>query len=380
MQPVDGIQKMVNFKSVKISRLIAIIITLVVVGYLIHFFSDIVSYVLIAWVISMIGAPFMDLFLEKARFRHLKYGSILSAFLTLIIFILAVVTLFSVFVPLIVEQARNLSTIDYSALAQNLEEPLRRLSQTLYSWGLIDDINEPARQITESFNEWFGADELKNAFGSLVGFAGNAVISVFSILFITFFFLKEKGLFSNAMKALVPTEYEAKTVHAIDEMSYLLTRYFGGIVIQISIITILVFLGLSILGVEYALLIAFFAAVINVIPYVGPIIGATFAVAVTISSGLDLDFYNQTLPLLLKVVAVFAAMQMIDNFLLQPFIFSNSVKAHPLEIFIVILIGAKLGGILGMVLAIPGYTAFRVIAKVFLSEFKVVQKMTSRMK
>ncbi|MDX1684101.1 MAG: AI-2E family transporter [Saprospiraceae bacterium] len=364
----------------KISRLIAIIITLVVVGYLIHFFSDIVSYVLIAWVISMIGAPFMDLFLEKARFRHLKYGSILSAFLTLIIFILAVVTLFSVFVPLIVEQARNLSTIDYSALAQNLEEPLRRLSQTLYSWGLIDDINEPARQITESFNEWFGADELKNAFGSLVGFAGNAVISVFSILFITFFFLKEKGLFSNAMKALVPTEYEAKTVHAIDEMSYLLTRYFGGIVIQISIITILVFLGLSILGVEYALLIAFFAAVINVIPYVGPIIGATFAVAVTISSGLDLDFYNQTLPLLLKVVAVFAAMQMIDNFLLQPFIFSNSVKAHPLEIFIVILIGAKLGGILGMVLAIPGYTAFRVIAKVFLSEFKVVQKMTSRMK
>ena len=78
-------------------------------------------------------------------------------------------------------------------------------------------------------------------------------------------------------------------------------------------------------------------------------------------------------------MGVFAFMQLIDNILLQPNIFSKSVKAHPLEIFIVVMMGAKIGGIAGMVLAIPFYTAFRVIGKVFLSEFKVIQKLTRNM-
>jgi len=69
-------------------------------------------------------------------------------------------------------------------------------------------------------------------------------------------------------------------------------------------------------------------------------------------------------------------MQVMDNFILQPTIFGRSVKAHPLEIFIVVLIGAKLGGIGGMVLAIPTYTVLRVIGKVFFSEFKIVQSIT----
>ena len=98
----------------------------------------------------------------------------------------------------------------------------------------------------------------------------------------------------------------------------------------------------------------------------------------TISSTIEMspDFYTETLPLILKVVGVFLTMQMLDNFLLQPFIFSNSVKAHPLEIFIIILVGAKLGGITGMILAIPAYTVIRVIAKIFLSEFRIVQQIT----
>ena len=85
------------------------------------------------------------------------------------------------------------------------------------------------------------------------------------------------------------------------------------------------------------------------------------------------------LPMLSKVVIVFGAMQLLDNFILQPWIFSNSVLAHPLEIFIVILMGAQINGIIGMVLAIPVYTVLRVIARAFLSEFKLVQKITGGM-
>ena len=145
------------------------------------------------------------------------------------------------------------------------------------------------------------------------------------------------------------------------------------------IITLIVSTSLTILGVKNALLIGFFAAIMNVIPYIGPVIGAGFAVMITLSSNLDLPFYTEMMPLITKVLIVFGIMQLLDNVLLQPIIFSKSVKAHPLEIFIIVLVGAKLGGILGMVLAIPFYTAFRVIGKVFLSEFKVIQQLTKHM-
>ncbi|MBP7644990.1 MAG: AI-2E family transporter, partial [Saprospiraceae bacterium] len=205
---------------------------------------------------------------------------------------------------------------------------------------------------------------------------GNMVVGIMSVMFIAFFFLKEQGLFYEMIKTAVPVEYEERTTHAIDESSKLLIRYFIGIFIQITIVTIVSTILLSALGIQNALLIAFFAAIMNVIPYMGPIIGASFGAIITISSNLNVSFYNELFPQLIKVFIVFGIVQLIDNFILQPNIFSKSVKAHPLEIFLIVLIGAKLGGILGMVLAIPLYTVMRVIGKVFLSEFKVIQRLT----
>jgi predicted PurR-regulated permease PerM len=126
-------------------------------------------------------------------------------------------------------------------------------------------------------------------------------------------------------------------------------------------------------------LIGSFGGLVNIIPYVGPILGFVFGAFITLSSSLDGDFYSTVLPLLLKVGIAFAAAQAIDNLILQPMIFSNSVAAHPVEIFIVTMVGAKLGGVAGMVLAIPAYTILRVIAKTFFNEFKIVQKITERM-
>jgi len=90
-------------------------------------------------------------------------------------------------------------------------------------------------------------------------------------------------------------------------------------------------------------------------------------------------FYDVMLPKIIKTVIVFAVLQLLDNFLVQPNIFSRSVKAHPLEIFLGVLMGAKIGGVAGMVLAIPAYTVLRVLAKVFLSEFEVVKRLTAGM-
>lgn len=408
------------------------LIPLAVVGFLLYYFSDIVIYIILAWAVSMVGNPLMQFFRKYVN-KNIAAG------LTLATFVLILAFLISVFIPPLMTQARNLAQIDYTAVAKGLEEPVEDWKNWLEEKGLIEEeltsvptAVETAPTEEKVYAQWINLDSLKIArgdttsldgsqiailinvdpdddeddsqkeiesksffedvqgtilqfinpsritglFSSVVGFFGNLLIAIMSILFISFFFLKEQGLFDKILGSLVPNEYEGETVQAINESSQLLVRYFIGILAQITVITVVVSVGLTLMGINNALLIAFFAALMNVIPYVGPLFGATFGMIITISSHLDLPFYSGMLPMLLKVLIVFAIMQLLDNFVLQPTIFGRSVKAHPLEIFIVVLIGAKLGGILGMVVAIPAYTVLRVIGKVFFSEFKVVQRIT----
>ncbi|MDF1694379.1 MAG: AI-2E family transporter [Saprospiraceae bacterium] len=428
-------------QSIDLRYLLAII-PLLVVGWLLYLFSDIVTYVLIGWVISMIGAPVV-VFLRKYLGKNLAAG------ITLFGFILVLVILMWIFIPPISKQARQLAGIDYTELIKNLEEPIGDWEKWMEEKGLIDLEQEAAPKETEAENEKFvytalvdidsllsekynedtlvrnenitllikidgtnlnenqninGEDsdritffeQAKNNlysffnpslipkfFTSVVGTLGSFIVGLMSVFFIAFFFLREQGLFNTMISGVVPDKHDRKVIQAINESSTMLIRYFIGVLSQVTIITIFVTIALSILGVKNALLIGFFAALMNIIPYIGPIIGAIFAAVITISSNIGMPFYpvegiEQTtlLPLLIKVFIVFGTMQMLDNFILQPNIFSKSVKAHPLEIFLIVLIGANIGGILGMVLAIPAYTVVRVIAKVFLSEFKVVQSLT----
>ena len=361
-------------------RNIAIVIGILLILALMSYFSTIVAYVLVAWVLSMIGQPFMRFFQKRLRIGKFQAGTNIAAALTLICYFIIITGLVLIFVPLIVTQANNLAEVDYKSIAAALEAPANQFNSWLFKYGLSSSTEiSVERQMKEIFSHWLEPSTIGNYFKSLISTAGNILLNVFSIIFITFFFLKEQGLFVDFLVAIAPNRYENQIRHAIQDISRMLTRYFGGIVIQMTIITVFVSGLLGVLGVENALLIGFFAALINVIPYVGPLIGAAFGLIITISSNLDLEFYTEMLPMLLKVGTVFGAMQMLDNFLLQPWIFSNSVMAHPLEIFIVILMGAQLNGIGGMVLAIPFYTVLRVIARVFLSEFRLVQKITGRM-
>jgi predicted PurR-regulated permease PerM len=410
------------------SRYIAIAISLCLVGAVFYYFSDIVAYVLIAWVLSMVGQPINEFYKE-----YLKLGSSGSAGLTLVTFIFLLTGLAWVFVPPMIKQAQNLAGIDYESLVESLEEPINSFNNILVERGLMEgelifaeyelpedttiisvetipdnikkdtsqigsggeknnqltstfvsidsillqngdtvtktnitfqfNINEPIieaktsdvidkaaeikhtdtpiEKIQKRIFATFNPGQIPQLFSTLIGFMGNLLIAFMSILFIAFFFLKEQGLFLDALQAIVPSKYEKEVIHALDDSSRLLRRYFVGVSIQVTTITIFVSLVLTVFGMKNALLIAFFAALINVIPYLGPVIGATFGVLITISSNLDLPFYEEMLPLIFIVIITFAAMQFLDNFVLQPFIFSNSVSAHPLEIFIVILVGAK---------------------------------------
>jgi len=361
--------------AVKRRYLLGALIVLVLVG-IIYFFGDIVAYVLIAWVLSLLGGPMVSFLLDRLRMRKIWGGKSLAAVLTIVVMFSLIYLLLRAFVPLIFEQLSNLASLDYQNVGTTLEEQFR-ITERLRDLGIVST-QSVGDEISELARKWFDPSLLGKYIGDFVGLAGNIVIGIFSVIFVLFFFLREQDLLINFIRGIIPTEYELKAVDVMERIAYLLRRYFFGILFQIVTITLLVSVALRIFGIENALLIGFFAALINTIPYLGPLIGAGFALFITLSSHLDYDFSTQTLPLIIKILTVFAIMQMIDNFILQPYIFSNSVMAHPMEIFIVILVGGRIGGIVGMILAIPAYTVIRVIASVFLSEFKIVQSLTTR--
>jgi predicted PurR-regulated permease PerM len=220
---------------------------------------------------------------------------------------------------------------------------------------------------------------VSNFFSSAVAAAGNVAIGLVSVFFIAYYFLIDSKLFNGIITTVVPRSYEANASHAINESVSLLFSYFRGLLLQVAFVAVYVSGLLFVLGVPNALLIGVLTALLNVIPYVGPIISSVIAGLLTVSSSLGMDFFAEIVPLLLKVAGVIATMQVLDNFIVQPYIFSKSVQAHPLEIFFVVMIGAQVAGITGMIIAIPVYTVLRVFARVFWSEYKIVQRLTGHL-
>ncbi|MEZ4688609.1 MAG: AI-2E family transporter, partial [Bacteroidia bacterium] len=214
---------------------------------------------------------------------------------------------------------------------------------------------------------------LSSLLNNVGSFIGNFFVAFFAVSFISFFFLKESQLIGQIIYTLTPKGYESRAESILEKLKPLLSRYFLGVLFEVLLVGGLLSLGLSIIGVPNALFIGFFAGMLNVIPYVGPIIGAVLGLFFATLASLEIGFSRELFFLLTKVATVFAIVQLIDNLVFQPLIYSSSVKAHPLEIFIVILMAGTLAGPLGMIAAIPVYTIFRAVAQEFLSEFKIVK-------
>lgn len=345
-----------------------------------YYFSDILTYILLAWVMSMLGRPLMVFFQRRLRIGRFRLGPDAAAILTIFAFYGAIFGLVLIFVPTIVSQARHLGAVDYQALGEKLKTPFANWDYQLHQLGLLNAGESIGTKSQELAGKWFKPALLGDFLNAFLATAGNIAVTLTAVTFILFFFLKDSNLFTDIIHAFVPNQLEAKVRHAIQESSQMLTRYFLGLFIQTMVFALCVTLILWVLGVPNALLIGVFGGIFNVVPYLGPIIGCLFGSFITLSSTLDANADLALLGMpLIKVLAAFMGTQFVDNNFLGPMIFSNSIKAHPLEIFIVTLIAAKLGGIVGMVVGIPVYTVLRVIARVFFSEFKLVQRLTERL-
>jgi len=339
------------------------------------FFRNIVVYILVSGVLSIMGRPLVDLFC-RIRIRRWSFPRSLSALFTLIIIWGLIILFFVVFVPLVTRQINYFSTIDSEKIVQIVAGPINKVEN------LFRAINKdiPKDLTIQDYIVKKVADVLNiNMIQSFIGILGNVIIAIFSITFITFFFLKDQRLFFESILMWVSDKYVDNVTRALYSVKILLTRYFIGIVIQSTCIMILVTIGMTIAGIDFqqAVVMGLIIGILNVIPYAGPWIGLAIAITMGVASHINQSFDTVVIPLVTYMIIVEVVTHTIDNIVFQPVIFSNSVKAHPLEIFIVVLAAGFAAGIPGMIFGIPAYTVLRVFAREFFYNFKAVQKITS---
>ena len=329
--------------------------------------QTIIVYILVAAIISLIGLPIVN-FLNK----KLKFNNTLAVVITIVALMGLLTSIISLFIPLVTEQSRNLSLLNMTELQASVES----LNQKIINY-LSNKNIDLGQSITK--NKLFSKVDysfIPNFLNSIISGFGSFSIALFSIIFISFFLLKDSQLLQHGVLTFVTDRNVDGTKRSMHKIKSLLSRYFVGLIMQLTILFLIYTVVLLIFGVNNAIVIAFLCALLNLIPYVGPVISLGLMVLLTMTSFIGSDFQSVILPKTLYVLIGFMIGQLVDNFFSQPLIFSKSVKSHPLEIFLVIMIAGVLFGVLGLIVAIPVYTSIKVILKEFLSDNEIVQKLT----
>ena len=343
------------------------------------FFRNILVYILVSGILSIMGRPLVNLFC-RIKIKRLVFPRALSALITLLIIWGVIILFFVIFVPLVTKQINYFSTIDSEKIVQLIDGPIKKIENIFRSLNPeISDKLSLKEYIVTKVSGVLNIEMIQNFLGSVIHILGNIVVAVFSISFITFFFLKDQHLFYESILMWIPDKYVDNVTRALDSIKNLLTRYFIGILIQSTCIMILIDIGMTIAGIDFqqALVMGLILGILNVIPYVGPWLGLFIAIIMGVASHINMDFQTVVVPLIFYMIIVEVITHLIDNVVFQPVIFSSTVKAHPLEIFVVVLTAGFAAGIPGMLLGIPTYTVLRVFAREFFYGFKAIQKITS---
>ncbi len=353
-----------------------------IIAALCWYFRSVLAYILVAVVISLIAKPLMTL-LQKISIKGRKAPDWLLAAFSLVAVMGVLASVITMTVPIVSGIVKDISMLNIENSVRGIAVPLAEFNDFLRT--SFPQLGENFRIEVTVFNEiqkMFDVSVFSSVIGSAASFLTSLGIALFSVIFIGFFFIKDDGLFTKIVCALVPDKHEKTTEKAISDIGHLLSRYFIGILLEIAGVALVNFLGLLLvarLGFNAAIGIAALTGIFNVIPYVGPLLGGALGTVLglllkyTSASpiGLDVNFWVFTAIL----VSIFCFTQLIDNFVYQPLIYSTSIKSTPLEIFIVLLIVGHIGGPLAMIIAIPCYTVVRVIAFRFFGHIKAIRRL-----
>ena len=363
----------------RLARYIIILGTLAIAALLGYFFGSVLAYILLAFVVSLIGQP-VFLLLRKIKIKGKSAPDALLAAITLV-FIFAILILVVVqVIPVVTNIVREASSLKAQENfdSQNIINLVNSWIIRVIPW--VGEDFDGVQLIIQKISEVLDLSNISGILGSVASAVAGLAVGLFSVIFISFFFIKDETLFGRIIGALVPDTIEDKVKKTILDIERLLSRYFVGLIVEIFGVVLLNCLGLWLIAridFNYALGIAFIAGLLNIIPYVGPLIGELIGVILCvilkygagIGLGVNIWFFA------LIVLGIMLTTQLVDNFIYQPLIYSTSIKASPLEIFVVLLIAGHIGGVVGMLIAIPTYTVVRVIASRFFYDYKLVRRL-----
>lgn len=351
---------------------------LAIVSVACWYFSSVLVYIILAFVVSLLSQPLVQL-MKKIQIKGKSAPDWLLAIISILIVLALLILIIIQVFPVIT------NIINDASLFKDVAKYSGNIGDTINGWiiGLFPSLGKDFDAIgmlldyLKGLLSDFSVTGLLGSVGSIIV---NFAVGIFSVVFISFFFVKDETLFSKIVAALVPDRIEASVTESILDIEHLLSRYFIGLLLEMVGVALLNFLGLWLIArvsPVYALGIAFIAGILNILPYVGPIIGEVLGTLLCLllkyGTGMGLDVNIWIFALI--VFAIMLTVQIIDNFVLQPVIYSTSIQATPLEIFIVMLFAGTIGGIMGMLVAIPAYTVVRVIAGRFFYDKKIVQRL-----
>jgi len=353
----------------KHSNIFPILLFICVLVFLGWLFSNIVIYIFLALILSIIGAPFVKL-LQKISVKGKSIPSSVAAAITLLL----IITIFSLFfylmIPVLINELKLLSSIQPEMFKDQLELWMSKIDDFLISIGLFDKNEHLSDLFVQQFKSFISTINFTNLAGNIFSFLVSILIAVFSILFLTFFSLKDNKIFFKMIRKIIPVNYRESFDRILQSTKNQLVKYFSGVFLEMFIVGFLEGLLCYLAGIPNALLIGIIGGSMNIIPYVGPLVSFGISSLIAVTSQLPLNPDTSLLTMtVIKIAIVFSAVNLLDNFVLQPNIYGNTVRAHPIEIFIVILVAGYIGGILGMIFAVPAYSLVRIIVKEFFGKY-----------
>jgi predicted PurR-regulated permease PerM len=321
---------------------VALLIGLIVFAcWVVSFFPDLVLALIISALAAFVLSPVVAALEGRLGMRRIP--AIILTFITVggsFAYLLAVAG--PVLLDRLLSINEQMSQFPFEAKLVELSRNLERSLPFINAESLARTVHQMIGQATDA-----AGASIQNAFGTVVTLA--------IVPFVTYFILTDGHRAFATLIERVPNRYFEMTLNVIQKIRSQLVGYLKGWILDSMIVGILSIVGLTILGVDYAFVIGVMAGIANLVPYLGPIVGASLAILVSLT---QVGTFEMIGPIVIMTVII----RLIDDFVVQPLCFARSVDMHPLTVILLLLIGHQMLGVGGMLLAIPFATIIKVSA------------------
>lgn len=303
--------------------------------------------VLLAGVLFYILHPFVSLLEKKGVSRIVSIASIYLIVLGLFVFLVVTV------IPIIRDQIDALiKNVPY--FGHEIERAARRFGESNVLGKIQENLNIDVASIVKDYTVNF-TKSISSVTGNVTGFLSTVtevVLTFVMVPFILFYLLKDGEQLPNHFLKFISEQRQPAAKNILDDMHYAISSYIRGQIIVSLFIGIMLLIGYLIIGIKYAVLLAILAMIVNIVPYVGPVIAITPALIIA---------FIDSPAMVLKVIIVMMVVQLAEGKFISPQVMGKKLDIHPITIIFIILTAGNLFGIMGIILAIPGYAILKVL-------------------